>query len=607
MGFYKEIGYTDKEDYLLSKIIMGGLNSLYSGVMVPGLFDKAFEGIKDTNARHHGIVGGRTFDDSIIDFFIKNEKKLMKEAEKEKSSLMRGFLSFSAPAGGLSLGVNMMRKSNGNVNIVGTRSNAVELDEFDSYEDDSMCLSEVETFSPQGFEIPIVRTDSYNQIKEQGFRNVLSSPLSTFSTTINTASIGVLKNNLKRRERVTPSMVRIEELLNYYSYKLSKPTKRKFNINTEISSIPNSNNKLLFIGLQGKEVEIPSQNIVLLLDVSGSMSGNMEAVQMSVMAILKKMKPTDTVSLVTYSNIDTVVFEGVSASNLEEIIRGLYRISVDGCTYGSAGINMAYEIAEKYYDEKGNNKVILITDGDLNFGITDKDGLKGLIEKKKESGVFLTVLGTGLYNLQDDTLEVLAKNGNGSYFTVNDSSDVYDCLYEKYNSTIIPIAKDVKAQVEFNPNKVKSYRLLGYENRQLNAEDFRNDKVISEPFGSGSYAVALYELEMNDNEIKDESSYKYIKVENTGSEDICAVSVRYKETDSDTSEELSVVVKNEVEFSENLKLAYVVYAVGEYLRKSEYFKSIGVKTVLKYLDELEIGKTDRELEKLEVLRKLLSL
>lgn len=600
MGFYKNIGYTENEDYVLSKIIMGVRESTI-------LSEKAFEGLDLLNECNHGVVGDREFKDSIIDFYIKNEKNLMKKAEKE-TSLTRGILSFSAPAGGLSLGLNMMRKSNGTINLVGVRSNSVELDSFESCENSSVCLSEVESFLPQGFGVDVVRTDSYNQIKEQGFRNVLSSPLSTFSTTINTASMGILKNNLKRGGYdVVPSMIRIEELLNYYKFKLSKPTKRKFNINTEVSSIPNSKNKLLFIGVQGQEIEKPSQNIVLLLDVSGSMYDNMEAVQMSVMTILKKMKPTDTISLVTYTDVDTVIFEGVSASNIEEVIRGLYRISVRGCTHGSAGINMAYEIAEKYYDADGNNKVVLITDGDLNFGITDKDGLKKLIEKKKESGVFLTVLGTGLYNLKDDTLETLAKNGNGSYFTINDAFDVHDCLYEKYDSTIIPIAKDVKAQVEFNPNKVKSYRLLGYENRQLNAEDFRNDKVISEPFGSGSYSVALYELEMIDAEVKGNSSYKYIKVEDTGSDDICAVSVRYKETDSDTSEELSVVVKNEIDFSENLKLAYIIYAVGEYLRDSVYFKSIGVKTVLKYLDELEVGKTDRELEKLELLRKLLSV
>ena len=394
--------------------------------------------------------------------------------------------------------------------------------------------------------------------------------------TCNTASMGILKNNMKNGLYIKNDMVRIEELLNYFKYSLSKPTDRMFNINTEICRKPNSNNKLLFIGVQGKKYIPSKQNIVFLLDVSGSMTGHVDVSQLSFFTVLSKMKDGDILSLITYSNTDETIYDSKVLNkdrDIDEIIKRFLKINIYGCTHGSAGMETAYKIAKRNYLEDGVNRVILVTDGDLNFGLTEKHQLEEFICKKKETGVFLSVIGTGLSNYKDDKLEILAKNGNGNYFVVNDIEDVQENIYNKYASLVFCIAKDVKAQVEFNPKYVKSYRLIGYENRELKHEDFKNDNVISEPFGSGAYAVALYELEMADGNI--ESELRYQKPIIVDSEELCTVSVRYKEPDSDTSSQLFVTVKNrEGSMSNNLKLAYSIFAVGEKLRNSKFTPDI---------------------------------
>ena len=438
----------------------------------------------------------------------------------------------------------------------------------------NMELSSANVLSNERYEN--IRTDSYETIEEHGFLSPLTSPTSTFRMTCNTASMGILKNNMKNGLYIKNDMVRIEELLNYFKYSLSKPTDRMFNINTEICRKPNSNNKLLFIGVQGKKYIPSKQNIVFLLDVSGSMTGHVDVSQLSFFTVLSKMKDGDILSLITYSNTDETIYDSKVLNkdrDIDEIIKRFLKINIYGCTHGSAGMETAYKIAKRNYLEDGVNRVILVTDGDLNFGLTEKHQLEEFIREKKETGVFLSVIGTGLSNYKDDKLEILAKNGNGNYFVVNDIEDVQENIYNKYASLVFCIAKDVKAQVEFNPKYVKSYRLIGYENRELKHEDFKNDNVISEPFGSGAYAVALYELEMADGNI--ESELRYQKPIIVDSEELCTVSVRYKEPDSDTSSQLFVTVKNrEGSMSNNLKLAYSIFAVGEKLRNSKFTPDI---------------------------------
>ncbi|HAS20390.1 MAG TPA: hypothetical protein DCR16_01465, partial [Lachnospiraceae bacterium] len=279
----------------------------------------------------------------------------------------------------------------------------------------SLKASAVKRMPVTGAPLAMPATDEYEPIEEKDFRNTASQMTSTFRMTTNTASAGIIFNQLREERRIDRSMVRIEEMLNYFRYQSLLPEKDRFRVSCEL--MPKAGgHKLLYINVQGKEEIRPQQNIVLLLDVSGSMSYNTVQVQAMVATILSKLKDGDKLSLVTYSSRDRVVFRGMKIRDEKDRIRALEKflaVGVWGCTHGSAGIETAYQIGKEEYIEGGNNQVILITDGDLNFGITDKGGLAELIEEKKKTNLFLSVVGTGIYNFRDDKLETLCKHGNG--------------------------------------------------------------------------------------------------------------------------------------------------------------------------------------------------
>ena len=448
-------------------------------------------------------------------------------------------------------------------------------------------------------------TDAYEPIEEKDAKNVFTAPTSTFRMTTSNASMGIVFNQIRSRRRVNMDQVRIEEVLNYFDYEAEVPTDKKFAITTELME-KKGNKKLLFIDAQAANEKKEHQNIILLLDTSGSMCSNNEVTQEAIATVFSKLKAGDRISLITYSDEDHTWFKGFEIkdeSSKEELMGIILGIEITGCTYGSAGIKTAYAIGEKYYNPDWNNQVILITDGDLNFGITDKHGLKGLIEKKKKSNLFLSVIGTGLYNYKDDTLEVLSKHGNGTYCVVNNLDDVEESVNRRFIALTNIIAKDVKAQVEFNPRFVKSYRLLGYENRQLNHEDFKNDKVISEPYGSGGHGIALYELEMNEGEdVAVSSGLKYQKPALTDSDELGTVAIRYKEPLSDTSSQIETAVYNTNHSTDNVRLAYFLYCLSEKLRGSKKLD----KYDKKFLDGMLAGDFCENLsgankEKLEML------
>ncbi|MBR4760311.1 MAG: von Willebrand factor type A domain-containing protein [Lachnospiraceae bacterium] len=424
------------------------------------------------------------------------------------------------------------------------------------------------------FEDEECATDEYETIEEKDARGTAAEPTSTFRMTTNTASAGVILNQLRNGRRIDKSMVRIEEMLNYFRYESKIPDATSgdmFNIAYELMDADHDK-KYLYINVQGKMEVRDRQNIIILLDVSGSMSGNTQQTQAMIATIISKLGNGDKLSLVTYSDEDIVELEAVTINGEQDRIHALEKllsIEITGCTNGSKGIDKAYKIGKKNYIEGGNNQVILITDGDLNFGITDKGGLEELIEQKKKDNLFLSVIGTGLYNYKDDKLEVLCKHGNGVYRTVNNLADVKKSIDEEYASLVNIIAKDVKAQVEFNPEVVQSYRLPGFENRALTREDFANDKVISEPFGSGGYGVALYELTMKTDDAPADSGLKYSRLVTTGSQEPGTVKIRFKEPLADTSHELEKVIERSDEsFTDNLRLAFVVYVCAEKLRAS---------------------------------------
>jgi Ca-activated chloride channel family protein len=413
-----------------------------------------------------------------------------------------------------------------------------------------------------------IDTDSYEPIEEKSAGSVFTSPSSTFRMTTNTASMGIVLNQLRNERHVDLSHVRIEEVLNYFDYENESPEEARFAVYTEI--LPKGNEKeLLFIQVQAKQEAKEHQNIVLLLDVSGSMAENAEVTQEAVAAIISKLKPGDIFSLITYSTTDRTVIKGFEITgdqDKEDLMGTILSLKISGCTNGSAGIETAYRIGEEYYHEGWSNQVILITDGDLNFGITEKGGLKSLIEEKKKSNLFLSVIGTGIWNYKDDNLEALSKHGNGTYCVINSLEDVEESVSRRYISLTNIIAKDVKAQVEFNPKYVKEYRLLGYENRQLQHEDFADDNVISEPYGSGGHGIALYELTMNHGEPR--SGLKYQKTVLNDSDELGTIRVRYKEPLSDESCEIEKIVYPDEKSGVNIQLAYMLYCLSEKLRGS---------------------------------------
>ena len=415
-------------------------------------------------------------------------------------------------------------------------------------------------------------TDEYEPIEEKNARLTVSQQTSTFRMTTNTASAGVVLNQLRNGRRIDRSMVRIEEMLNYFRYGTDAPDEEMFRISSEIMDVDDER-KYLYINVQGRAEVKERQNIIVLLDVSGSMQGNTEETQAIIATIISKLGKGDRFSLVTYSSEDNVELEAFTINGEEDRIRALEKllsIRVNGWTHGSAGIQRAYEIGRMNYMEGGNNQVILITDGDLNFGITDKGGLEELIEQKKQDRLFLSVIGTGLDNFKDDKLETLSKHGNGVYRVVNNLADVKKSIHEEYSSLVNIIAKDVKAQVEFNPEMVESYRLLGFENREISRDDFTDDTVISEPFGSGGYGVALYELKMKKGDAPIESGLRYSRIITTGSWEPGTVKVRYKLPLEETSREIEKVLETaDASYTDNLRLAFIVYVCAEKLRGSD--------------------------------------
>lgn len=446
----------------------------------------------------------------------------------------------------------------------------------------------------------IAGTDSYHQIVEQGFKETYSNPFSSFKMTTNNASIGILMNNLNNNRYIDKSMVRIEEVLNSINFNLKKPKDRKFNYVTRLCNKPNSNNKLFFVGVQAKDINLEDtyQNVTVLLDVSGSMCSQAEVTQAALVTLFMQLKEKDTISLVTYSSKDSVVFENKRIGKnitLLEFIDYLFDLKISGCTYGSKGIETAYEIASKNYKKDSINRVVLLTDGDLNFGINSNDGLQKLIEEKKKTGVFLTVIGTGLFNYKDDKLEVLSKYGNGNYCVVNNIFDISYNLKDRYTSMMFTIAKDVKAEVEFNPYFVKSYRLLGYENRGISHAEFKDDSVVSEPFGSGSYGVALYELEMNEPFGDISTDLKYSKVTVSDNENLCTICVRYKELDASESSEQNFEIKyKESDLNTILYYAYSIFVLCEIFRDSEYVTREDFEIIKEFGERDDIKDLDRQ-------------
>lgn len=471
-----------------------------------------------------------------------------------------------------------------------------------AYEDTAEEKCDEYTYS----EPEITSSEEYSKISENTFKSVALAPLSTFSADVDTASYSNLRRMINDYGYVTDKdAVRIEEMLNYFNYNYDTPTDGEpFSVKTELGSCPwNDSHKLLSIGIKGKEIKdeerVPS-NIVFLLDVSGSMYSEDKLPLMidAFKMLAENLTEDDRVSIVTYAGSDSVLLRGTPGSDYGEISSVLSSLTAGGSTHGSAGINTAYEIAEEFFIEGGNNRVILATDGDLNVGVTTESELKKLVSSKRNSGIYLSVLGFGTGNIKDNKMETLADNGNGNYSYIDSISEAQKVLVDEMGGTLYTIAKDVKFQVEFNPELVSEYRLIGYENRLLADQDFNDDKKDAGEIGAGHTVTAMYEIVP----VAEKIALKYQQEEtknvsdNEYSDELLTVSIRYKDPDGDESKLLKYPVKTSsfTDFpSEDMQFASCVAAFGMLLRESEYIQDITYTDISEMLANLDSIYSDK--------------
>jgi len=436
---------------------------------------------------------------------------------------------------------------------------------------------------------PIADNDeSYKGINENGFKTVESEPLSTFSVDVDAASYSNVRRFINNGQLPPADAVRIEEMINYFHYNLAGPTNNEpVAIHTELSAAPwNSNHRLLRIGLKAKTIandKLPASNLVFLIDVSGSMyaANKLPLVQSSLKMLVNQLRPQDKVAIVVYAGAAGVVLPATSGDKKTTINNAIDNLQAGGSTAGGAGIKLAYKIAMENFMKGGNNRVMLATDGDFNVGASSDDDMEKLIEKERESGISLSVLGFGMGNYKDSKMETLADKGNGNYAYIDNITEARKTLISEFGGTLFTIAKDVKLQVEFNPGKVQAYRLLGYENRALNKEDFNNDKKDAGDMGSGHTVTAFYEIVPAG--VKDDYSgsvdpLKYQKPKpvpyTSSSDEMLTIKFRYKQPTSSVSKMSHVEVYDKPialnSTSTDFRFAAAVAEFGMLLRDSQF-------------------------------------
>ncbi|MEP5105067.1 MAG: VWA domain-containing protein, partial [Ekhidna sp.] len=422
-----------------------------------------------------------------------------------------------------------------------------------------------------------------------------------FSIDVDAASYSNVRRFINNGQLPQKDVVRIEEMINYFNYEYENPKgDDPFSINTEVAEAPwNEKHMIAQIGLQGKKIELenlPASNIVFLLDVSGSMSApnKLPLLKSAFKLLVNELRPQDKVSIVVYAGAAGVVLEPTDGNDKKKIMDALDQLQAGGSTAGGAGIQLAYKIAKEQYVVGGNNRVVLATDGDFNVGASSNASMERLIEEKRNEGVFLTVLGFGMGNYKDSKMEILADKGNGNYAYIDTMKEAKKVLVNEFGGTMFTIAKDVKIQVELNPTVVQAYRLIGYENRMLNAEDFNDDKKDAGELGSGHTVTALYEIipvGVKSEFVKDIDPLKYQTNDQKivgSNKELLTVKFRYKEPDGTKSKLITKVIENEIRrSSDNLDWSMAVAGFGMLLRDSEY------KGDLQYADVLQMAKSSK--------------
>jgi Ca-activated chloride channel family protein len=442
-------------------------------------------------------------------------------------------------------------------------------------------------------------TEGYASVNENGFKVVKNDPLSTFSIDVDNASYSNIRRFINMGQLPPADAVRIEEMINYFKYDYPEPNgEHPFSVYTELAVCPwNNNHQLLQVGLRGKSIDkssLPPSNLVFLLDVSGSMDdpGKLPLLKSAFGMLVNELRAQDHVAIVVYAGAAGLVLESTPGSRKEVIMRAIDNLRAGGSTAGGAGLKLAYDEADRNFVKGGNNRIILATDGDFNVGESSNGGMERLVEEKREQGVFITVLGFGMGNIKDDKMEIIADKGNGNYAYIDNLQEARRVLVREFGGTLFTIAKDVKFQIEFNPAKVQSYRLIGYENRLLNDEDFNDDKKDAGEMGSGHNVTALYELIPSgaDERIPSVDPLKYqdsrILPETLNSREFLTIKLRYKKPDGKTSMLLEKTVKGPVEefenASDNLRFASAVTEFGMILRSSSFKGSATIESAISH-------------------------
>lgn len=439
--------------------------------------------------------------------------------------------------------------------------------------------------------------EDYQEFSDNQFQSPLSQPLSTFSADVDRASYANTRRYLKDGELPPQDAVRIEELINYFDYDYPEPQgEHPFSITTEFAECPwNPQRKLAMIGLQAKRMELgetPPNNLVFLLDVSGSMNSydKLGLLKQGMDLLVDQMREEDHISIVVYAGAAGLVLDPTSGADKAKIKAAIDQLSAGGSTAGGAGIQLAYDVAEKNFKKDGNNRIILATDGDFNVGVSNRKELTEMIEKKREGGVFLSVLGFGTGNIKDHTMEQLANKGNGNYNYIDNLLEAKKVLVKEMSGTLVTVAKDVKLQAEFNPAKVIGYRLIGYVNRQLDDRDFNDDTKDAGELGAGHSVTALYEIipigtEEDFIRVDTLKYQKQLAVAEQGSEnEILTVKFRYKKPDGQKSILLESVMEDvDVPFtkaSDNFRFSASVAAFGMKLRGSQSVRAIEYEQIM---------------------------
>ncbi|MDH5543992.1 MAG: VWA domain-containing protein [Gammaproteobacteria bacterium] len=444
---------------------------------------------------------------------------------------------------------------------------------------------------PIPYQAPVtVDRENYQHFEDNGIRLVAEAPVSTFSIDVDTGSYANVRRMLNQGQVPRGDAVRIEELINYFDYDYPTPRSRKqpFSVTTELAKTPwNKNSVLLQIGLKGYEQkleQLPPANLVFLIDVSGSMNAQnkLPLLKQSLRLLVSRMREQDRISIVVYAGASGTVLEPTSGADKHKILSALENLQAGGSTNGASGIKLAYEVANAAFVKGGINRVLLCTDGDFNVGTVNFNALMDMVEQNRKSGVALSTFGFGQGNLNDHLAEQLADKGNGSYSYIDSLKEAQKVLGQQLSASLMTIAKDVKIQIEFNPSKVVSYRLIGYVNRKLAREDFNNDKVDAGDIGAGHTVTALYELELAGQSHTLIDALRYQPQAGLREEaelrELAFVKLRFKQPDADQSELITVPVMTEslsAEPSHRLMFSASVAAFGQKLRGGKYLQDFG--------------------------------